>query len=60
MCILMKQYIYRIKCENTAISRDAFVNELIYLQNVEYAIAKREVKVGRYINNWSSVFFFDS
>ena len=58
LCIYVKQFIYKNRCQNKRISVQKFMVELELHQKIEYEIAKQELKVHKHVKRWSPIFYF--
>ena len=53
--VVMKQYLYRCRCNNTKPHVKAFENEIYYIQRLELFNAKNENKVTSHTKRWSPI-----
>ena len=56
--VMAKQYIYHCRCNRKNINVVSFLNELVKMQDVEFAIAKRENRLTTHCKYWSPIFKF--
>ena len=55
---VLKQYIYRCRCQKKKPNKYAFVKEINNLHNIEYALSLRQHKHKKHIDKWSPLFSF--
>ena len=58
VCTFIKQFVYKTRCLNEKTVLKRLIDELEYYHNIEFAIAKEEMRVYKHYKTWSPIFHF--